>query len=113
MFNFPCDAAGMELKICDQGGKCLSAASFCRPAKIQRNGGDPQGKEVGRPFLLTLLWRDKRVRRRAGTQPRDLDLDFDLQKNKPAGSGPPAGFIFFVSTKKTEPKESDPNASAR
>jgi len=31
------------------------------------------GKEFGRPFLKTLLWRDKRVWRRAGTQPRDLD----------------------------------------
>ncbi len=32
------------------------------------------GKEFGYPFLLTLLWYAKRVRRRAGAQPRDLDL---------------------------------------
>jgi len=30
--------------------KCLSAASFCPPAKRLRSGGDPEGKEPGRPF---------------------------------------------------------------
>ncbi len=47
-------------------------ASFCPPAKRLRSGGYPKGKEPGRLFLLTLFWRKKRVRRRAGTQPRDV-----------------------------------------
>jgi len=34
------------------------------------------------------------------------------EKSTPAGFGPPTDFIFFVSTKKTKAKESDPNASA-
>ena len=48
------------------------------------------GKEFGRFFLLTLLQRGKRVRRRAGPEPRDL----------PAGGPESAGFLGFSLNKK-------------
>ncbi len=52
---------------------CLSGSEFFPPVKRLRSGGYPQGKELGRVFLLTLLSRYKRVRRRAGAQPRGLE----------------------------------------
>ncbi|OEU54020.1 MAG: hypothetical protein BA871_06645 [Desulfuromonadales bacterium C00003096] len=65
----PCDAAEAKWTFYDQAGKCLSAASFGPLVKRLRSAGNPQGMELGRLFLLTLLPRRKRVRRRAGTQP--------------------------------------------
>ena len=49
-----------------------------------------------------------------GRIPATLFFLFQVEKVKvrPTGFAPPAEFIFFVSTKKMEPKESDPNAPA-
>ena len=92
--------------------ECLSRRRVLRARlemlKWREPAGFMAGKEFGHPFLLTLLWCDKRVRRRRGRNPATLILILKPLKATPAGVGPPTEFIFFVLTKKTEPKESSP-----
>lgn len=72
-FLGPCDAAEAQRGRRRNSRKnCLSEASFFlgrrRPTGAQGTRRKA-GKEVGRPSLLTFLWRDKKVRRREGPQP--------------------------------------------
>ena len=77
----PCDAAGMERLTAESGRQMSEASAEFLPPRLAAvewrvsgiavgNGG--QG--AGRVFLHTLLSRDKRVWRRTGPQPRDLDF---------------------------------------
>ena len=49
-------------------------ASFFLRCKVQCNGGDPKGKEVGHLFLLTLLWCTKEYGDKRGRNPATLLL---------------------------------------
>ncbi|SDZ93959.1 hypothetical protein SAMN05660420_00809 [Desulfuromusa kysingii] len=95
--------------------------SFCRSSKQSWNGGNPRyrGQGAGHPFLHTHLWCDKRVWRRAGSQPRDLvhysilfqcllDKAFlSLMREEPAGFVPPTERLFYRDIEKY-PKEVAP-----
>ncbi len=71
------------------------------------------GQGAGRVFLHTLLSRNKRVWRRAGPQPRDLDLRFKAIKatTKPAGLVPPDEALFCFRSEKS-PKDPAPISPA-
>jgi len=114
------DAAGTQGAAGETSEECLSDCAnrreFCERASCDRSGGNPPalaaGKEVGRPFLLTLLWRNKRVRRRAGPLPRDPDLIPIPKSNIKTGGGARQHLHFLWIAKENEAKENDPNAPA-
>jgi len=61
----------------------LSAANGEDPAGAVGAEGTRRfvaGKEVGRISLLTFFGRAKKVRRRQGTQPLDVDFDFSTKR---------------------------------
>ena len=68
----PCDAAEVERAFGDKDGQLFERSEFLpvRQMPAQRRVPAKGGPGAGRLFLLTLFWRKKRVRRRAGTQPR-------------------------------------------
>ena len=73
------------------------------PHKLLSFFGNPPtaGKEFGRLFLHTLLWRDKRVWRRVGPQPYDLDF---LLRTKNRRVSPRQTTYFSCAPKKSKQK---------
>mgnify|MGYP005631037327 CR=1 FL=1 len=84
---------------------------FCERVLNYVNGGNPQGKEVGHLFLLTLLWCNKRVRHRVGRNPVNL-FSLNVEEIKTGGDARQHLHFLWVA-KENGSKRKRPHDSTR